>query len=301
MWVNPELNASDAFVAAWQPGSEGAGIADLLFRGADGSVPYDFSGKLGFSWPQSAMPVSFEANGKVTGALFARGYGLSYAHGAHIARLSEDPRIPPERRTRDTLYHAAHVTAPWSIYLADSSAEVRLTTMRQQSPQRGLEVSQSSDGARASWDGSAPSWFRIAGRQADFRGRAADGVRVEVRYRLEQRPTAAVRAGLICMAPYQRHPVAAAVDGAAALQAASAAARCGTDRGAMLDLTAPLAAAPLGRWQTLSFSLACFSAAGADLSNVEAPFAIATTGRLALTINEVRLLPAKGAPHCGGG
>src|SRR5690606_24864335 len=30
LWVNPELNASDAFVAAWLPGSEGAGVADVL-------------------------------------------------------------------------------------------------------------------------------------------------------------------------------------------------------------------------------------------------------------------------------
>ena len=31
MWVNPFLNATDAFVAAWLPGSEGAGVADILF------------------------------------------------------------------------------------------------------------------------------------------------------------------------------------------------------------------------------------------------------------------------------
>ncbi len=36
LWVNPEINASDAFVAAWLPGSEGEGIADVLFRGAGG-------------------------------------------------------------------------------------------------------------------------------------------------------------------------------------------------------------------------------------------------------------------------
>jgi len=46
MWVNPELNASDAFVAAWLPGSEGSGIADVLFTKKDGSIPYDFKGKL---------------------------------------------------------------------------------------------------------------------------------------------------------------------------------------------------------------------------------------------------------------
>ena len=90
------------------PAAKGAGIADLLFRAADGSVPYDFSGRLSFSWPATAMPVRFEdATGKVRGALFARGYGLSYAHPAHVALLSEEPRIPPERRAHDTLYHAA--------------------------------------------------------------------------------------------------------------------------------------------------------------------------------------------------
>jgi hypothetical protein len=36
MWVNAELNASDAFVAAFLPGSEGAGVADVLFAGKEG-------------------------------------------------------------------------------------------------------------------------------------------------------------------------------------------------------------------------------------------------------------------------
>ena len=33
MWVNPEINASDAFVAAWLPGTEGAGLADAAAVG----------------------------------------------------------------------------------------------------------------------------------------------------------------------------------------------------------------------------------------------------------------------------
>ena len=40
LWVNAELNASDSFVAAWLPGSEGGnGIADVVFG------DYDFTGK----------------------------------------------------------------------------------------------------------------------------------------------------------------------------------------------------------------------------------------------------------------
>ncbi len=78
MWVNPEINASDAFIAAWLPGSEGEGIADVLFRAPDGSVPFDFTGRLAFSWPLTAMPVTFDAAGQVTGALYANGFGLDY-------------------------------------------------------------------------------------------------------------------------------------------------------------------------------------------------------------------------------
>ena len=42
LWVNREINAADAFVAAWLPGSEGGGIADVLLRRADGRVQHDF-------------------------------------------------------------------------------------------------------------------------------------------------------------------------------------------------------------------------------------------------------------------
>ncbi len=92
LWVNPEINAADAFVAAWLPGSEGGGVADLLFRSA--AAPEGFTGRLAFSWPQTAMPVTFDAAGKASGALFPRGWGLNYA-AADAARLAEEPRIPP--------------------------------------------------------------------------------------------------------------------------------------------------------------------------------------------------------------
>ena len=59
--VNAELAASAAFVAAWLPGSEGAGVADMLFG------DYDFAGRLPMAWPGG------EGCGDV---LFPRGYGL---------------------------------------------------------------------------------------------------------------------------------------------------------------------------------------------------------------------------------
>ena len=69
--TNQELDASAAFVAAWLPGSEGQGVADVLF-GDEG-----FSGKLSFSWPRNSE------NRKNFGdadydPLFPYGFGLTY-------------------------------------------------------------------------------------------------------------------------------------------------------------------------------------------------------------------------------
>jgi hypothetical protein len=136
--------------------------------------------------------------------------------------------------------------------------------------------------------------FRIAGRQADFRGQAAQGTDIEVRFRVEERPVDRVRIGVRCMAAYLRHPASTAAVG----EPAGDAAQCAVAGGAMLDVTHAFKSAPIGVWQTLSYSLSCFGARGADLSNVEAPLAIQTAGRFALTISEVRLMQRRGPEHC---
>jgi len=77
-WVTPEMNASDAFVAAWLPGSEGAGIADVLFTDANGEVVYDFKGTLPFSWPATANQHPINIGDDEYNPLFPFGYGLTY-------------------------------------------------------------------------------------------------------------------------------------------------------------------------------------------------------------------------------
>ncbi len=81
MWVNRELNFADAFVAAWLPGSEGAGVADILF----GKKPA--TGKLSFTWPATCE--GNPLNGP-EGALFPLGFGRSLADTSALGELSED-------------------------------------------------------------------------------------------------------------------------------------------------------------------------------------------------------------------
>lgn len=78
LWVNKELNASDAFVAAWLPGSEGVGIADVIFKNASGEINYDFSGKLSFSWPKYTSQIILNRNDENYDPLFPYGFGLTY-------------------------------------------------------------------------------------------------------------------------------------------------------------------------------------------------------------------------------
>ena len=93
MWVNPELNASDAFVVAWLPGTEGAGIADVIFRGVDGNAAYDFSGRLTFSWPRDPLQTPLNVGDPGYEPLYPYGFGLRYGDAPLPApRLDEaDP------------------------------------------------------------------------------------------------------------------------------------------------------------------------------------------------------------------
>jgi len=76
--VEQQLAACDAFVVAWLPGSEGGGIADVLFRKANGKVNYDFVGKLSFSWPRNAAQTAVNRNDPGYDPLFPYGFGLRY-------------------------------------------------------------------------------------------------------------------------------------------------------------------------------------------------------------------------------
>jgi len=79
LWMNPEINASDAFVVAWLPGTEGAGIADVIFRSPKGAVANDFRGKLSFSWPKSANQFALNRGDSAYEPAFPYGFGLTYA------------------------------------------------------------------------------------------------------------------------------------------------------------------------------------------------------------------------------
>ncbi|NUU18862.1 glycoside hydrolase family 3 [Cellulomonas humilata] len=68
--VTDQLGAIDALVASWLPGTEGAGVADVLF----GTQP--FTGRLPVSWPASADQVPVNVGDDVYAPLYPYGWGL---------------------------------------------------------------------------------------------------------------------------------------------------------------------------------------------------------------------------------
>ncbi|HYX47234.1 MAG TPA: glycoside hydrolase family 3 protein [Sphingomicrobium sp.] len=93
--ANDLINRSDAFVAAWLPGTEGLGLADMLIAGPGGRAKYEFRGRLPFDWPAGdCLP-------KNGGIQFHRGYGLTLRGRSTLGRLPEPPPVmvcPAESR-----------------------------------------------------------------------------------------------------------------------------------------------------------------------------------------------------------
>ncbi|UJF18680.1 glycoside hydrolase family 3 C-terminal domain-containing protein [Vibrio sp. SS-MA-C1-2] len=118
LYVNEELNSSDAFVAGWLPGTEAGGITDVLF-GVDGR---DFTGRLSYSWPKMKCSTTINRHAPnidgyqtpidgITGELieqdiegenqplFPYGYGLSYdSQSEELASEGDLNAIPLDPR-----------------------------------------------------------------------------------------------------------------------------------------------------------------------------------------------------------
>jgi len=70
--ISDQLPSWRALVAAWLPGTEGQGVADVLFG------DYKPTGRLPHSWPRSAAQIPVNVGDTSYDPLFAFGFGLTY-------------------------------------------------------------------------------------------------------------------------------------------------------------------------------------------------------------------------------
>ena len=87
--INKYINASDAFIAAWLPGTAVEGIADVIFT-KNNKINYDFSGKLSYSWPKFSDQAVLNYSDIEYDPLFPYGFGLTYESNFQLEKIQID-------------------------------------------------------------------------------------------------------------------------------------------------------------------------------------------------------------------
>ncbi|MCK6104202.1 MULTISPECIES: glycoside hydrolase family 3 protein [unclassified Brevundimonas] len=270
MWTNPEINASDAFVAAWLPGTEGAGVADVLIGDAAGKPRNDFHGTLSFSWPKTAKGEPLNVGQPGYDPQFAYGYGLTYARPARVGALSEDSGVVSTGSSLDRYFVDGRFVAPWSLMLRDAGGDFRLGAEKAGASPRGGVSVRSTDGAgqesaRALAFSPAGGMAMIVAQPVDLTRQSNGEMAIAFRYRVDAAPVGPVQLAL--------------GDG-------------------QVDLTSLFKAAPLGEWRTLKVRLSCLRDAGANLAAVEQPWGLRSNGAFAVTVENIRLASNEGDTVC---
>lgn len=279
MWMNAELNAADAFVAAWLPGSEGGAVADVLVAGADDKPRYDFAGRLSFDWPNADLNATDPAL-PVADNLFAYGYGLSYAEPGEVGQLNEVPVGAPNKL--DRLVFGGTARDPWRTFVGDS-VDWEIEVFGSTASTAGGNLQLKTFDRRIQEDSIELTW----------RGRGASGSQVYWRSResLDVRALASQKGYLVIDAQVVEPPsslVSLRMD-------------CTYPCNGEVDLTKLLQDGSLLQWQVVAIPLSCFADRGADLSKLSSPAVLFTEGSMTVRISEVSLrtdIPAGAIEFC---
>ena len=280
MWVNAELNAADAFVAAWLPGSEGNGVADVLFTDSKGKVQYDFVGKLPFSWPNRAdQQVNIQDSDYQP--LFAYGYGLTYQDKVSIPSDLNEVFSLDGQETAPRVLFAGAMKKPWVLTLSSgeqisrvSSNSLSLAGVSYRTIDRKVQE----DAMQLAFTGEAQAAVTIVSE-----GHFREDLSLDLQFnpilnfwvKVEQAPTESVMLSMHCESEGDKP---------------------GSCRAA-LDIAEQLNAAPQGQWHSLSVPLSCFTNKGIKFENMVNPFTLSTSGKLTLGISEVTFMPEMPEQH----
>ena len=181
LWVNPELNQSDAFVAAWLPGSEGGGIADVLIGDRQGRPRNDFTGRLSFSWPKTAAQFTLNEGQPGYDPLFPLNHGLSYAAPGRVDRLSEVPGIDPTPANKSRYFADGRIPTPFSLVLAPGVTRRPIDSPNRQEGAIQLSWKDGQDGAAS-----------IVGDDVDLRFESGAEMMLQLTYRVDAPPAGRV-------------------------------------------------------------------------------------------------------------
>jgi beta-glucosidase len=176
MFTGKLINQADAFVAAWLPGTQGRGIADVLVAGPNGKPLRDFTGRLPFAWPA-------DARAPIANPLFSVGYGLTYARNSKLGPVNEDARAD-----LSLLSHASNfvvrgkIPAPWRLDIDGAISA------------RAVDISAQEDAKQFIWNRDGA--FAINGPAVDLMQQFEAGSALLIDWRIDQPADGAVKLSL---------------------------------------------------------------------------------------------------------
>ncbi|WP_414604435.1 glycoside hydrolase family 3 protein [Stenotrophomonas sp. AR029] len=268
LWVNREINAANAFVAAWLPGSEGAGIADVLLRGSDGRVQYDFKGKLSFSWPRTATQYANNVGQKDYDPLFAFGFGLTYADNGDLAALPEASGVTGNEGANGVFFARGDAGPGMALRLEDAAGQgLTVTRVPDALPDDRLKITgvdhlAQEDGRRLAWSG---------------KGEAVAALQSHTTLDLQRESN-----GDLMLLTTLR--VDAAPKGEAWLSVG-----CSAGCSARVAIGPALAALPQGQWKRVGVPLKCLARAGARMDAIDRPWSVVTGDAMTISVSRVAL------------
>lgn len=268
LWMNAEINSSDAFVVAWLPGSEGSGIADVLVADADNKIRYDFTGRLSYDWPNKEVN-TLDANLAVDDLLLNLGQGLSYGEAPILAQLLNEDSSTQSNVEANIIFSGSN-RDPWRAYVGDSSDWHKIVSGQSVgTPYGALTVTTvdgivQEDSRMLTWTGGYESQFYWqAQAPSDLSQLAVNDGALMMTFKVDKHPEGTVT---------QRMD-------------------CGWPCSGSIEMTDFFSSVPEGQWSTVGISLECFSKVGVDLKKVTSPLVLVSKDPFGITLNDVRVVP----------
>jgi beta-glucosidase len=291
LWINPHLNASDALVAAWLPGSEGGGVADVLFRTIDGEIAHDFTGRLSFSWPARADQTDLNIHSQPYDPLFAFGFGMTVNDVVEMADVRPLNGVGPDAmQLADMEIFSSELKSPWALGVnagaaldkayddGSVSAPSDIPAEKNDLPQVHVTSKNARGGAvQMDWGGADPAYVWVtrnktvtgSSRAIDMTQYALSDGAIKFDLMLKSGDPAGLRLGMGCRA-----------DNA-----------CGGG----VDLSASISAEnDMGVWRSFEVELECFAQRGMDFTSLVAPFGIGSDRPLQVAVSNIRIVAGPG-------
>ncbi len=285
MWINRELNLSDAFMVVWQPGTEGAGVADVIFTGINGELNHPVKGRLSFSWPKRPDQGPLNWGDENYEPLFVYGFGLAYGELDLLKDNLPEEGIALEESSNVLELFNRRPLGAYQVMLEGKNNDrvllngniASVSTLSVSCVDRDVQE----DARRVIWNGEGEGLVAISNQNRQVLSsyyESNSSLLFDVKVDSAPEDQAWVRIG------------------------------CGPSCYSQVEITRELREIVGGGWKTLSVDLICYPDAGTDFglkrtpeelfALILEPFALVANGALDLTFSHVRIEKSRAQGGC---